>query len=202
MKKTNIILSGALIVFALIAVAGKFHIDTFNVDAKQSNLEWFAKKVSGKHNGTIMLKGGQIQNNHGTITGYVEIDMTTITNKDIENAEPRTKLENHLKSADFFDVKNYPTSKFVIKSMVPLTEAKEGFTHKVTGDLTIKDKTNEISFDATIGLLPGKVTCTGSAVVDRAKFDVKYGSRTFFADIGDKMIDDEFTLKFNVVALK
>lgn len=202
MKKTNIILPGILVVFALIAVAGKLHTDTYNIDPKQNSLEWFAQKVSGKHNGTIMVKGGQVQNNHGNITGFVEIDMATLVNKDIENEGHRTKLENHLKSEDFFDVAKYPTSKFIIKSIVPLAGAKEGFTHKITGDLTIKDKTNEIAFDATIGMTPDKVTCTGSALVDRSKFDVRYGSKAFFPDIGDKMIYDEFTLKFNVVAVK
>jgi len=46
------------------------------------------------------------------------------------------------------------------------------------------------------------VFATGSAVVDRAKFDVKYASKAFFEDIGDKMIYDEFTLKFSIVAAK
>lgn len=202
MKKLSLIVSITFVALAIIASGGKLHTDTYKVDPKQSSLEWFAKKVSGKHNGTIMLKGGEVKNNHGAITGFVEIDMSTIANKDIEKQDARVKLENHLKSADFFDVATYPLSRFVVKSIVPLTPPKEGFTHKVTGDLTIKDKTNEISFDAIIGLAQDKVTCKGSAVVDRSKYDVKYGSKTFFADIGDKMIDDEFILNFNIVAVK
>lgn len=202
MKKLASIASIVFAVLTIIAFGGKLHTDTYTVDPQQSSLEWFAQKVSGKHNGTIMLKSGEVKNNHGAITGFVEIDMTTIADKDIEKETSRTKLENHLKSGDFFDVEKFPTSKFVIKSIVPLTEAKEGFTHKVTGDLTIKDKTNEIAFDAEIKMLADKISCTGSAVVDRSKFDVKYGSKTFFEDIGDKMIYDDFTLKFNIVALK
>ena len=88
-------------------------------------------------------------------------------------------------------------------SITSVKDAKQGgFTHTVKGNLTIKDKTNEISFDAVIKMEAGKIACTGTALVDRSKFDVKYGSKTFFPDIADKIIYDEFTLKFNVLAVK
>ena len=48
----------------------------------------------------------------------------------------------------------------------------------------------------------GKVACVGTATIDRSKFDIKYGSKSFFPEIGDKLIYDEFTVKFNVVAVK
>ena len=92
---------------------------------------------------------------------------------------------------------------FVITSITPITNSKtEGATHNVKGNLTIKDKTNEINFDAAVKMEPGKITCIGNATVDRSKFDVKYGSKAFFPEIGDKIIYDEFTLKFNIVAIK
>ena len=202
MKKT------ALLILALSAfifesfVPGIPHTDVYKVDTSLSSLEWYAQKVTGKHNGTIKLLKGEIANNHGNYTGTFEIDMTSIVDKDMESPEYRTKLENHLKSEDFFDVAKYPVSKFSMTSVSALAEAKEGLTHSVKGMLTIKDKTNEITFDAAIKMDGGKIFATGSAIVDRSKFDVKYGSKTFFADIGDKMIYDEFTLKFNVVAAK
>lgn len=203
MKKTSLIILSLFAVFTLFAVAGKLHTDTYKVDVKQSSMQWFAEKVGGKHNGTILLKGGNVSNNHGLLSGILEIDMATIVNTDIENETYKAKLENHLKSEDFFDVTKFPTSKFVVKSIVALTETKaEGPTHRVTGDLTLKDKTNSISFDAIVKLLSDKITVSGSAIVDRSKFDVRYRSKSFFADIGDKMIYDDFTLQFNIVAVK
>ena len=83
-----------------------------------------------------------------------------------------------------------------------MAKPTETATHTVKGMLTIKDKTNEITFDAVLKITETQASCTGTAVVDRSKFDVKYGSKSFFPDIGDKMIYDEFTLKFNVVAVK
>ncbi len=178
------------------------HSDVYKVDTGLSTLEWYAEKVSGKHNGTIKLSSGEISNTHGNYTGTFDIDMSSIENKDVESPEYRAKLEKHLKSEDFFDATKYPKAKFVLTSVTPLTEAKAGLTHNAKGMLTIKDKTNEISFDIAIRMEGNKIFSTGSAVVDRSKFDVKYGSKTFFTDIGDKMIYDEFTLRFNVVAAK
>ncbi len=180
----------------------KFHTDVFKVDTKQSVLQWYAEKLTGKHNGTIQLAGGELNNNHGNLTGTINFDMTTISNKDMDEGEWKGKLETHIKSADFFDVAKYPTAKFVINSVTPVQFSKiQGATHTVKGLLTIKDKTNEISFDAQVKILPKSITCKGSAVVDRTKFDIKYRSKSFFPEIGDKMIYDEFTLKFDVVAI-
>lgn len=203
MKKT-ILLSAAVASLTLTAfTVKKSHTDVYKVDPKQSSLEWFAEKVTGKHNGTIMLSGGTLQDNHGQLSGTVEIDMTTIANKDLESPEWGGKLETHLKSPDFFDAAKYPKSTFVISSITPIANAKpDGFTHKVKGMLTIKDKTNEVAFDAVLKTQEKNIVCVGSAIVDRSKYDIRYGSKTFFPNIGDKMINDEFTLKFTVVAVK
>jgi polyisoprenoid-binding protein YceI len=188
----------------ILSFTGKImHVDSYTVDTKQSVLEWYAEKVTGKHNGTIMASGGEIKSDHGKLAGTIEFDMTTIANKDIEDEKSKAKLEGHLKSPDFFDVEKYPKSSFTITSVTPVVGAKAGeSTHNIKGNMTIKDKTNEITFGSIVTMKGDKLTCTGAAVIDRSKFDVRYGSKTFFADIGDKMINDEFTLKFNLVAVK
>ncbi len=179
------------------------HTEVYKVDTNLSTLEWSGEKITKKHTGTIKFSKGEIKNDHGKISGSFEIDMNTITNTDIKSAEGRTKLESHLKSGDFFHVDKYPVSKFVIKSVSPLNYIQPGpYTHNVTGLLTIKDKTNEISFDANISMQENKFVCTGTAIIDRSKFDVKHQSKTFFPDIGDRVIYDNFDLKFNVIAIK
>lgn len=188
--------------FALQSFRPALHEVVYKVDTAASTVEWYAEKVTGKHNGIIKVSEGEIRNAHGSYTGAISFDMNSIEDKDMESPDYRAKLENHLKSADFFDASKYPVSKFVITSITPLTDSKTGSTHNVKGMLTIRDKTNEITFDASMTEEGDKVFSTGSAVVDRSKFDIKYGSKTFFADIGDKMIYDNFTLKFNIVANK
>jgi len=201
MKKT-ILGAAAIGVILLSAFKTGSHSEIYKVDTKLSSLEWFAEKVSGKHNGTINFSSGEIKNDHGNLSGTFEIDMTTIENKD-QSGEWKTKLEGHLKSADFFDAAKYPKATFAMTSATAFKDAKEGgFTHTVKGNLTIKDKTNEITFDAVIKTEANKIACMGTAIVDRAKFDVKYGSKSFFPEIGDNMINDEFKLRFNVVAVK
>lgn len=201
MKKTILITA----VIGFIALASfKMKEETYKADTKLSSLEWNGKKLKGEHNGTIMLSSGEIIINKDAVTGGTfEIDMNSLTDKDLTDPSYKTKLEGHLKSADFFDAQKFPKAKFVITSVTPIKEAKEGgYTHTLKGNLTIKDKTNEISFDAVIKMAEGKVACVGTATIDRSKFDIKYGSKSFFPEIGDKLIYDEFTVKFNVVAVK
>lgn len=201
MKKT--ILTGvAISMIFFSAFTGKNHTDVYKVDTKLSSMEWFAEKVTGKHNGIIKLSKGEISSDHGNLSGSFEVDMTTIAVKDL-TGEYAAKLDGHLKSEDFFSVEKFPTSKFVTTSVTPIKDVKEGgYTHTIKGNLTIKDKTNEITFDAIIKTEGNKIACVGNAIVDRSKFDIKYGSKSFFPEIGDKMINDEFRVQFNVVAVK
>lgn len=200
--KTNFL--GAVAIGMIALSAFTFNSDTYTVDTNISSLGWMGKKFTGEHHGVISLSSGTITMDNNSISGGIfEIDMRTIKDTDLQNPEWKTKLENHLKSSDFFDVAKYPKAKFEITSISPIKDAKEGgFTHHVKGNLAIKEKTNLIEFDAVIKMKDGKVACVGTATVDRSKFDVKYGSKTFFAEIGDKIIYDEFTVKFNIVATK
>ncbi len=202
MKKSMTILLFLSLLGTAGMVAENLHVDVYQVDINNSSAEWFAAKFTGKHNGTVKVSGGEINSNHGQLTGFIEIDMHSIAVSDIKDEKMNAKLTNHLKSEDFFDVEKYPKSRFVITSIEALKSVEEGATHKVNGNLTIKDKTNPISFDATIIVQSNKITCVGSIVVDRSKFDVRYGSKSFFEDIGDKVIYDDFTLKFNLVATR
>jgi len=199
-----IFLVAILAIGTFVSIAGKkLHSENYTIDNSKSSLEWFATKVTGKHNGTINFSNGTIANTHGSLMGSFEIDMNSIVNTDIKDQKSKAKLEKHLKSEDFFNVAVYPKARFVITIVKPLSSPNSsGATHQIIGNLTIKDKTNEISFDALILMEADKMLCTGSAVIDRSKFDVRYGSKTFFENIGDKMIHDEFTLKFSVVAVK
>ncbi len=200
MRKSIILLTLIALFNAAGLIADNLHVDVYKVDVNTSSVQWFASKFTGKHEGTVNLLGGEIQSNHGQLSGSFEIDMNSIVDTDIKDEKSNAKLTNHLKSADFFDAGKYPKSTFVITSVLALKDGKEGATHSIKGNLTIKDKTNEISFDAAIIIQESKITCVGTAVVDRSKFDVRYGSKSFFEDIGDKVIYDEFSIKFNVIA--
>lgn len=119
MKKPLLLL---LLIPAIAAVALPakvlFHVDTYKVDTKLSKIEWFAEKVTGKHNGTINISSGDVNNNHGQLGGKFTIDMTTINVTDLQG-DKKGKLEGHLNSEDFFNVSKFPVSTFEITSVVP-----------------------------------------------------------------------------------
>jgi polyisoprenoid-binding protein YceI len=184
------------------AASSPAHTDVYKVNVAESKLEWAGKKVNGEHKGTIQFKSGELNNDHGKFTGTFEIDMTTISNTDL-TGNSKERLENHLKSDDFFGVEKFPLSKFVVASVTPLaTRTEQGHTHLVSGNLTIRDKTNPISFNVVMETVVANLVFRGETTIDRSKYNVRYGSKTFFENIGDKMIYDEFTLKFNVVLNK
>lgn len=173
---------------------------TYNVNTDDSTIEWKGFKPTGTHNGTINIKEGIINVNDGAIeSGKFAIDMTSITVLDIPvEKEGNAKLVGHLSSADFFDVEKYPVSKFQITGI----ETKDGKT-MLSGNLTLKDATNNISIPVTTTVNGDKLTLTSETfTIDRSKWNVEYGSKSFFDNLGDKFINDDIELKVTLTANK
>jgi len=178
--------------------------ETYNVVAEKSSVTWNGKKVTGEHNGEIALESGSLTVAGDQLTGgTLVMDMKSISNKDLTNAEDNGKLVGHLKSDDFFGVEKYPTATFEITGVSPIAGAAAGQpNYNVAGALTIKDKTNPVTFPATVNVADGVVTAQADVTVDRTKYDIRYGSNSFFDNLGDKAINDEFTVTFDVTAQK
>ena len=158
------------------------------VDISTSEIEWEGRKVTGAHNGTISVKEGILDfNGSKLIGGSFVIDMTSINVTDLEG-DYKGKLEGHLKSGDFFGVEENPTAAFVITKVISRGLPGE---YKITGKLTIKEITKEIKFNATTDELG---SMSAAITIDRTDFNVKYGSGSFFDNLGDKTIYDEFNL--------
>ncbi len=168
----------------------------YAVDAEQSSVQWVGKKVTGQHEGNISIQEGSLEVTDDQLTGgQFTIDMSTINNQDLEG-EDKAKLEGHLKSDDFFGIETYPTAQLVITQVTP----KEGSVYTITGDMTIKDKTNTVEFPATIAVQDGQLTAQADITIDRSKYDVRYGSGSFFDNLGDNTIYDDFELTVSLVA--
>lgn len=187
MKTLSLVLAFVLLVSAP-AVFGQ------KVDLQKSKVQWTGNKIGGTHTGEIKLQSGELEVKNDQIQkGHFVMDMTSITNSDIKDEGSKKKLVGHLKSDDFFGVEKYPTSSLVVKKSSKFAGNKA----VVTGDLTIKGKTEEVTFDVT----RNKNTYTSKIEVDRSKFDVRYGSKSFFDNLGDKAIDDIFILDVTLVTL-
>lgn len=194
----------ALVITAASAVAFKMvKKEPYKINTETSKVEWTGKKVTGQHTGEIKIKSGElILEDKNLVGGTIEIDMNAMTCTDMQG-EWGDKLVGHLKNEDFFATDKYPSARFNIKSATPLKETGEGKpTHTITGDLTIKDITNEVSFPAIVEVRENAVVAIGDVNVDRTKYGIKYGSSSFFEGIGDKAISDEFNIKFKVAAKK
>ncbi len=195
MKKTLIFAFSALIIAGLTS-AFTGPITPASVDTKASVINWKGAKVTGSHYGKIALKNGNLEFKDGMLAGgSFEIDMTTITCEDLTGGTA-DKLVGHLKSDDFFGVAKYPTSKFVITQVV--SRGTPG-AYKIAGNLTIKSTTKPIKFFADVKEESGKNVATAKITVDRSDYDVRFGSGSFFDNLGDKTIYDEFELDIKLV---
>ncbi|MEO6903218.1 MAG: YceI family protein [Bacteroidia bacterium] len=199
-KITMSILAIAAITALSFTTAKKvFKENTYNLDSKSTSAIWVGKKVTGEHTGTINISKGMIMGNGKTITGgNFEFDMNSITCTDLTDPAYNAKLITHLKSEDFFSVEKNPSVKFVLNKATLKSEND----YEVKGNLTIKGITHEISFPAKIKMDEKKIVTIAKIMVDRTKYDIKYGSANFFKSIGDKAINDEFELNINLVANK
>lgn len=183
---------------ALLPVAASAKPETYKVDATASKATWEGSKLVGKHDGELKVKSGELTVDKGALTGgNVEIDMISLTNKDITDAGMNAKLVGHLKSDDFFSVEKHPVSSLKITKV----EKKAGKT-MITGDLTIKGITNPVTFPAEVKVEKNSVKAKGEMKVDRTIYDIKFRSVKFFSDIGDKVIHDEFKVGFDISASK
>lgn len=169
----------------------------FQVDSKESKLNWTGKKVTGQHEGTINVADGKLEVDNNVLkSGSFSLDTRSILVTDLKDAGSNAKLLGHLKSEDFFSVEKFPAASFVTTSVV----SKGDGSYEVTGNLTIKGITNLVTFPATVTVAGNKLTAKAAIKVDRTKYNIKYGSKSFFEGIGDKAIYDDFDLDVTLVA--
>lgn len=171
----------------------------FKIDEASSFVNWKGSKPTGEHFGTVKLKSGDFTYQDKKIVGgEFEIDMNSIINLDMpSDSESNAKLVKHLKSDDFFDVSKYPVAIFKLSSTEP-----KGDKTLCTGNLTIKGITHQVAFLATV-VQKGKTLSLKSETftIDRSKWNIKFKSKSFFSDLGDKFIDDDIELSVDVLAV-
>lgn len=186
MKKMKKIMFVLMVLFTTITILAQ----TKKINVTKSVITWTGKKVTGEHQGTLNFKEGSlIFKNNKLVGGNLVADMSTMVCTSVTGKD-KTKLEGHLKSTDFFDTEGSKTSTLVFTSVVE----KKPNIYGVTADLSIKGKTNPVKFDLSI---TGK-TAVANLTIDRTKYGIQYGSGSFFDDLGDKTIYDNFDLRVSL----
>lgn len=197
----NIMTLGAALVLTLAAFASNNEGTTrYKVDNSASTITWHATKMTGEHMGTVNLANGYMSVTDGNMTAAsVVVDMQSIACTDLEG-EWADKLVGHLASEDFFHVSEHKSATFSLENIKPLEDATGESTHFVSGTFTIRGITKSVSFPANVQEKDGNLSIQGSVTLNRAQFDVKYGSGSFFDNLGDNLIHDDFTVTFDLVA--
>ncbi|MBZ4187540.1 YceI family protein [Niabella beijingensis] len=149
---------------------------SYVIDTVATTVDWKATHKGGlaPRFGIISVNDGSLSVENGAVTGGnftvnvagLKVDSASVTEPDKKPAD----LEAHLKSPDFFDVAKYPQAKFVITKVAPYDSTQQksllpGATNLISGNLTLKDSTLNVTF-------PAQVTITDNEVVARAKFTI------------------------------
>ncbi len=173
---------------------------SYTLDRASSVIRWKGFKPTGAHNGVLAFENGTLEVNDGDIVGgSFNIEMGTITVLDIPGSdEGNAKLTGHLKGADFFDVEQYPTASFTITGL----ETKKDKI-MLSGNLKLKGIENNVTFPVMLSEEGNSLTLTSEVfTIDRTKWNVQYGSKSIFKNLGDKFINDDMELKIYVRAIK
>lgn len=179
---------------------------SYMVDTAASVIEWTGSKPTGKHNGTIKLSGGNLfMNGDVPESGNFTIDMSTITVLDLKSGDGKEDLEAHLKGANqgadadhFFNTGKFPVGRFEITRV----KKADGKT-LIEGNLTIKETTKNIKIPASVTIQGDQLTIVSDEfAIDRTLWNVNYGSKSVYDNLGDKFINDNIDLKVTIKASK
>lgn len=197
----------------------------FEIQPEASTVGWIGSKPTGKHHGTIPISEGTLNVADGTIAGgMITLNVAEIQNEDLAgDTESQGKLLGHLKSDAFFDAQNYPVATFEITSVAPYTaedsvEVKEEYpteyapatadkymvespTHKISGNLTMRGKTLNVTFPASVNITKDAVTAKAKFNIDRTDWGLSYGDEADAVDKAkDKFIYNTVNVSLDITA--
>lgn len=185
--------------------------ETFTVNTDSTTVKWTAYHKGGLNPrfGTTKTAGTFSVENGNLTSGSLVSDLNSLTtdpaavDPKLSDGKTSADLDGHLKSADFFDTAKYPSVKFDITKVEDLaagTESKVAGANKtVSGNLTIKDKTVNVSFPAKVEVTENGLTLVSNFTINRQDWGLAYGTE---GDPKDWMISQEVDLELNVVAGK
>lgn len=172
--------------------AAAFAGSALPIDTTQSRIEWLGAKVTRTHDGGFEDFHGTVHLDGETLTG---VDLTIDAASIWSDTE---RLTGHLRSEDFFEVETYPEARFRADTFEPIAAADSvewaDATHRVSGILTIRDRSNRVTFPARVDIADGRVTAEADFIIDRQQWGLTYPGQP------DDLIRDEVRVKLHVVA--
>jgi polyisoprenoid-binding protein YceI len=174
---------------------------TFVLDTSTSNVKFTGYGVGKNHPGRFKISTGSVAVDNNRITGgSFTIDIRSLR-MDQEGDAYQDKLRTHLLSGDFFDAEKFGTAKFEITGVEPYspgskdTSLVEGANFNVSGNLTLKGETRNITFPAHIDLDENTLKGKANFDIDRTQWKLNYGNDK---TLGDKFISEKVNIKFDI----
>ena len=174
----------------------------YQVDTDQSLIEWIGRNPNTKHFGTVKILQGDISVKDSLLGGHFEVDLGSIENTSLKGDELQPLLDTHLKSDDFFFVKNFRKASFQIESSKP---AKKPYTttpnYELTGTLNLRGIKAEQIFLTTITKLEDRSLVAQTQFdMDRTRWGIIYGSARFFEHLGMHLVFDIINIQIKIIA--
>lgn len=143
------------------SLAGEWVLDAgrSTVSLKSKSM-WGLAPVKGRFR---EVSGSGTVSPTGDVSGTVRVSTASVDTKN-------TKRDTHLRSADFFDSENHPDITFAIESIRPVDAGVA-----VTGSLTVRDRTQPLSFNAAVSApSEGEVTFDADVPINRGDFGLTW----------------------------
>ncbi|PID25410.1 YceI family protein [Sporosarcina sp. P7] len=167
----------------------------WNVDTAHSTIEFSVRHM-------------MISNVKGTFNefqGTIEADPQDLTDASIDFTIDANSIDtrksdrdNHLRSADFFDVENYPNLSFKATTI----EKTSDDTYDITGDFTIKDTTKPVTFHVTFeGIAKDPMSgdeaagFSGNTKINRKDFGLTWNAAL---ETGGVVVSDEVKIHIEI----
>jgi polyisoprenoid-binding protein YceI len=176
---------------------------SYVVDTAQSKIRFIGYGVGKNHPGILKLSSGHVHIADNKLTGGdFEINIKSL---DMEQRDEmfQTKLKPHLLSGDFFDAEKFGTAKFEITNVEPYTADEkdssivDGANFRISGNLTLKGVTKNITFPARIDLDENTLKGKADFDIDRREWQMNYrNDRT----LGDKFISETVNIELDLEA--
>ncbi len=168
----------------------------------EGEVDWLGKRTFGnRHIGTVKVKSGELKVKDGRLlSGKIVIDMSSIKVDNMKDPGARADLEAHLKDADFFEVKKYPTSEFVFEKVSPKNDPD--FNWEIVGSLTMKDTTNAVKIPFKFDIDDDELRVeSANFTINRMNWNVKFQSG-LLGTAKNKILEDIVSLSLTLKAKK
>ena len=179
--------------------------ETYVIDTAKAWVKFTGYGVGKNHPGMFKISYGTVSVKNDSISGGTFLIDIKSLRMEQKGKDIQTKLRPHLLSGDFFDAEKFGTSKFEITNIAPLNEKDtkkslvEGANFYISGNLTLKGETKNISFPVKIDLDGNTLKAKANFDIDRTQWKMNYGNDK---TLGDKFISEKVNIEFDLEAKK